>query len=238
MPTPDAILELTDLSVHYPDGTEALRGVSLAVPAGGRMGLIGPNGSGKTSLLLAVMGGLRFGGSVRVDGIELTRRTADAVRNRCGLAFQDADDQLFMPTLLEDVAFGPLNQGCSPAESADRARSAIEAVALEGLQGRVAHHLSGGQKRNAALATLLSMQVQLLLLDEPTAGLDVRSRRRLIEILSDRPEALLLASHDLEMVAELCDQVAVLEAGQIVAVGPAPAVLADRELLIRHGLAE
>ena len=231
------LLEITDLHVHYPDGTPGLDGVSLTVPEGGRVGLIGPNGAGKTSLLLGVMGALKFTGEVRVDGIALSRRTTDEVRSRCGMVFQNPDDQLFMPTLLEDVAFGPLNQGCTPEEAEQRSLEAIRDVALDGFGKRAAHHLSGGQKRNASLATILSMRVKLLLLDEPGAGLDFRSRRRLLGILAGRPEAMLLASHDLDMVRELCADVVLLEAGHVAAAGPADRVLDDAHLLARHGLA-
>jgi len=231
------ILQTQDLRVTYHDGTEALRGLTFSVAAGERVGLIGPNGAGKTSLMLAVMRGVPFEGRIVVDDVGLTRRTANDVRGRCGMTFQDADDQLFMPTLLDDVSFGPLNQGCGPAEAEAHARKAIAAVALEGLEDRCAHHLSGGQKRNAALATILSMNVKLLLLDEPGASLDFRSRRRLVEILRARDEAILLATHDLTMVADLCHRVIVLEDGQIVADAPAAEILSDADLLATHGLA-
>ena len=231
------ILDIEDLFVTYHDGTEALQGVSLALEPAQRVGLIGPNGAGKTSLLLAVMRGVPFNGRIAVDGIEVTRRTADEVRSRCGMTFQDPDDQLFMPTLLDDVAFGPLNQGCDAADARTAAIQTITAVALSGMEDRCAHHLSGGQKRNAALATILSMQVKMLLLDEPGANLDFRSRRRLIELLGSRDEAMLLATHDLGMVAQLCERVVILNDGQIRADGPAGEVLGDRDLLAAHGLA-
>jgi len=230
------ILEITDLSVRYPDGARALGGVSLAVPSGRRVALIGPNGAGKTSLLLAVMGGVKYDGRIVVDGIELSRRTANEVRSRCGMTFENPDDQLFMPSLLDDVAFGPLNQGYAADEAEARSRDAIAAVGLEGLQRRPAHHLSAGQKRNAALATILSMNVKLLLLDEPGTGLDHRSRRRLIEILAGRREAMVLATHDLDMVAELCRTVVLLDEGRIAAEGPTGEILNDSALLARHGL--
>ncbi|HUW58593.1 MAG TPA: ABC transporter ATP-binding protein [Planctomycetota bacterium] len=230
------ILDITDLSVRYPDGTTGLDGVSLSVPAGGRVGLIGPNGAGKTSLMLGVMGALKFTGQVVVDGIALSRRTVDEVRSRCGMVFQNPDDQLFMPTLLDDVAFGPLNQGCTPEEAEARSREAITSVGLFGLEKKAAHHLSGGQKRNASLATILSMRVKLLLLDEPGAGLDFRSRRRLLEILATRGEAFLLAAHDLGLVRDVCTEVVLLDDGRVVTSGAVERVLDDPKLLAAHGL--
>jgi len=231
------ILNIEDLFVTYQDGTSALRGVGLTVLPGQRVGLIGPNGAGKTSLMLAVMRSVPFTGRIMVDGVELSRRTTDEVRSRCGMTFQDPDDQLFMPTLLDDVAFGPLNQGDSPTAAEAKALHAIAMVGLEGLQGRCAHHFSGGQKRNAALATILSMQIKLLMLDEPGANLDARCRRRMIDTLHGRQEAMLLATHDLLMIGELCDRVIVLDNGQVVANGASCDILDDSDLLAAHGLA-
>jgi len=231
------VLEIENLTVDYDDGVHALRGVSLSVRPGQRVGLIGPNGSGKTTLLLAIMRGVRAEGRIVVDGIELGRGTTDQVRSRCGMTFQSADDQLFMATLLDDVAFGPLNQGKGPEEAEALARDALRAVALDGLEARTAHHLSGGQKQNAALATVLAMQVKILLLDEPGASLDLRSRRRLTAALADRPEAMLVATHDLEMIRALCTRVVVLDEGRIVADGHVETIFADTDLLAAHGLA-
>jgi energy-coupling factor transporter ATP-binding protein EcfA2 len=231
------VLDITNLSVSYPDGTEALNGVTLSVAAGSRVALIGPNGAGKTTLLLAVMGGLKFGGRILVDGIELSAGTVNEVRSRCGMTFQNPDDQLFMPTLLEDVAFGPLNQGYAPSQAEARARAAIEAAGLLGLEHRSAHHASEGQKRSASLATILSMNVKLLLLDEPGGGLDFRSRRRLTEILAGRNEAMLMATHDMDMVLALCQRVVLLDGGRVEAVGSVEEILGDTALLAGHGLA-
>lgn len=230
------LLNIDDLVVTYHDGVEALSGVRLTVRPGERIGLIGPNGAGKTSLMLAILRGVRSTGRIMVDGVALSRRTADDARNRCGMTFQDPDDQLFMPTLLDDAAFGPLNQGCDTATAEAHAREAIAAVGLAGLEGRCAHHLSGGQKRCATLATILSMRVKLLLLDEPGANLDARSRRRLIELLRPRNEAMLLATHDLDMVGELCQRVVILDDGYIVADGASNEILEDANLLAKHGL--
>ena len=231
------LLSIRQLEVTHHDQTVALRGVDLGVEPGRRVALIGPNGAGKTSLMLAVMGALPFAGRVVVDGLELGKRTLDAVRSRCGMIFQDAGDQLFMATLLEDVAFGPLNHGQEPAEAVHTAEHALEAVGLEHLGARSPHHLSGGQMRCAALATVLAMNVKLLLLDEPGANLDARSRRRLIELLAGRDEAMLLATHDLDMVGRLCERTVVLDDGRVVADGPTDAILGNRSLMEAHGLA-
>lgn len=238
MPDIPSLLEIDDLHVRYADGVDALRGVSLTMPPGERVGLIGPNGAGKTTLMLAIMHAVRFCGRIIIDTIPVNKQNEHATRNRCGMIFQDAEDQLFMPTLLDDVAFGPLNQGCAADESQRRATDAIEQVGLAGLEQRAAHHMSGGQKRAAALATVLSMRVKLLLLDEPGANLDGRSRRRLIDILAGRGEAMLLATHDLPMIRRLCSRVLLLDEGRVIADRPTAELLADDELLRAHGLAD
>jgi cobalt/nickel transport system ATP-binding protein len=233
-----AVLQIDELQVHYADGVHALRGVSLSVRAGERVGLIGPNGAGKTTLMLSIMNAVRFRGRIAVDGIEVRKKSEHEARSRCGMIFQNADDHLFMPTLLDDVAFGPLNQGCEAAEAQRRASEAIAQVGLAGLEQRSAHHMSGGQMRAAALATVLAMQVKLLLLDEPAANLDNRSRHRLIEMLDGRSEAMLLATHDLPLVRRLCSRVIVMDQGQIVADGPTDRLLNETVLLRAHGLVD
>lgn len=235
--SPD-LLRIGDLRVRYADGVDALRGVSLAIASGERVGLIGPNGAGKTTFMLAIMNAVRFTGRIAIDAIEVSKKTEHEARSRCGMIFQDAEDHLFMPTLLDDVAFGPLNQGCDPAEAQRRAVEAIAHVGLTGLEHRSAHHMSGGQKRAAALATVLAMQVRLLLLDEPGANLDCRSRRRLIDLLDGRTEAMLLATHDLPMIQRLCSRTILLDQGQIIADRPTADLLADTALLTAHGLVD
>jgi cobalt/nickel transport system ATP-binding protein len=233
-----ALLEIHDLHVRYADGVDALRGVSLTVNASERVGLIGPNGAGKTTLMLSIMNAVRFTGRIVVDAIDVCKKTEHEVRSRCGMIFQDAEDHLFMPTLLDDVAFGPLNQGCDADEAQQRAIDAIAQVGLTGLEQRSAHHMSGGQKRAAALATVLSMRVRLLLLDEPGANLDCRSRRRLIEMLAGRTEAMLLATHDLPLIRRLCSRVILVDEGLIIADRSTSDLLADAALLIAHGLVD
>ena len=231
-----ALLQVDELHVRYADDVTALCGVSLKLTPSERVGVIGPNGAGKTTLMLSIMNAVRFTGRIAVDGVEVSKRTEHETRSRCGMIFQDAEDHLFMPTLLDDVAFGPLNQGCHAEEAQRLAVEAISQVGLSGLEQRSAHHMYGGQKRAAALATVLSMRVKLLLLDEPGANLDNRSRRRLIEILDGRTEAMLLATHDLPLVRHLCSRVILMDRGQIVADRPTPNVLDDTALLIAHGL--
>jgi len=238
MSDPPALLQLENVRVHYADGVDALRGVSLVVGPGERVGLLGPNGAGKTTLMLAIMNAVRFSGRIVVDGVEVSKKTEHDARSRCGMIFQDAEDHLFMPTLLDDVAFGPLNQGCDAAESQRRAQEAIAQVGLTGLEQRSAHHMSGGQKRAAALATVLSMRVRLLLLDEPGANLDCRSRHRLIEILRCRNEAVLLATHDLPMIRRLCTRAILMDEGRTIADRPTPDLLSDAGLLGAHGLVD
>lgn len=232
------LLQVENLHVHYADGVDAIRDVSLAIKPGERVGLIGPNGAGKTTLMLSIMNALRFTGRILVDSIEVSKKTEQQTRSRCGMIFQDAEDHLFMPTLLDDVAFGPLNQGCDADEAARRANDAIAKVGLAGLKQRSAHHMSGGQKRAASLATVMSMQVKLLLLDEPGANLDGRSRHRLIDILDARTETMLLATHDLPMVRRLCSRVLLMDQGRIIADRTPDDLLADAALLHDYGVSD
>lgn len=234
----DVLLRVESLSVRYADGVVAIRDLSLAIRPGERIGLIGPNGAGKTTLMLAIMNAVPFAGRVAIDGIEVCKKTEQAARSRCGMIFQEAEDHLFMPTLLDDVTFGPLNQGCTADEALRRGEAAIAAVGLTGLEQRSAHHMSGGQKRAAALATIMAMQVKLLLLDEPGANLDGRGRRRLVEILDARSEAMLLATHDLPLVRRLCTRAILMDEGRIVADGTVEELAGDVPLLREHGVVE
>ncbi len=230
------VIEIRDFHLTYPDGREALRGVHLTLWEGEKVALVGPNGAGKSTLMLAIVGLLRGKGTLRVFREDLHDGNMRHLRARIGLVFQDPDDQLFSPTVFEDVAYGPLYAGLPEPEVRRRVVSALSQVGLEGFEGRLSHHLSTGEKKRAAIATVLAMQPQVLLLDEPSAGLDPRARRRLIEVLQALPQTMLVATHDLGLVAELLPRTVVMDNGVVVADGPTAALLADDELLERHGL--
>ncbi len=227
------LLSLEEVTVAHPGHAPMLRGLTLAMDEGERIGLIGPNGAGKTSLFQTIAGVLPArAGQIRLNGASVT---PGRFRPDVALVFQQAEDQLFCPTLAEDVAFGPRNLGLPGSEVATRTADALAACGLTGLEDRPVHQLSGGEKRRAAIAGALVMQPALLLLDEPSGGLDLRNRRRLIALLSELPPALLIASHDLELLLELCPRVVLIDAGRIRADGPARDVLGDAALMTGHG---
>ncbi len=229
-------IEVRDLHFSYPDGQAVLRGVTFRIAPGEKVALVGPNGAGKSTLLLHLNGILRGTGEIRVSGIAINDGNLPQARAAVGLVFQDADDQLFSPTVEEDVAFGPLYMGLPADAVSGRVRYALAQVGLSGFEPRLSHHLSAGEKKRAAIASVLSMNPEILVLDEPTAGLDPRARRSLIHLLKDLPQTMLAASHDLRMVAELFPRTIVLDRGQIFADGATDFVLSNRELLDAHGL--
>jgi cobalt/nickel transport system ATP-binding protein len=231
-------LALSVRGLRFSYGAEhvALRGVDLDLAEGEKVALLGPNGAGKSTLMLHLNGLLRGEGTVRVGDVEVRPETLATVRAKVGLVFQDADDQLFCPTVFDDVAFGPLYMGLDEAAVRERVGKALEAVGMGGAGGRVPYQLSGGEKKRVSIATVLSMEPSILVLDEPTAGLDPRGRRELMELLRSLPQTMLVATHDLDMARDLCTRVVVLDAGQVVADGPAAEVLADVALLEAHGL--
>jgi cobalt/nickel transport system ATP-binding protein len=225
-----------DLRFRYPDGRLALDGIDLHVGHGERVAVLGPNGAGKTTLMLHLNGLLTGAGELEVAGIEVGRRTLRELRARVGLVFQDPDDQLFMPTVREDVAFGPLNLGLSRAEASGRVDEALAAVRMEHVADRAPHQLSLGQRRRVAIATVLAMRPSLLVLDEPSANLDPRARRELLEVLDAVATTMLVVTHDLPFAASLCSRAVVLSAGRIVADDACPAILGDAGLLARYDL--
>ena len=220
------------LRYRYPNGVVGLDGVDLMVAEGERVAVLGPNGAGKTTLMLHLNGLLRGDGELDVAGI----RDARELRAAVGLVFQDPDDQLFMPTVGEDVAFGPLNLGLTRDEVTARVRVALAAVRMSHVEDRAPHQLSLGQRRRVAIATVLAMRPRLLVLDEPSANLDPRARRELLEVLERIERTMLVTTHDLPLAAELCERAVILSGGRVAADGPCAEILADEELLAAHDL--
>jgi cobalt/nickel transport system ATP-binding protein len=224
------------LSYSYPNGQPALDGLELHVEHGERVAVLGPNGAGKTTLMLHLNGLMRGSGSLEVAGLEVGDRTLAELRTRVGLVFQDPDDQLFMPTVAEDVAFGPLNQSLTREEVERRVRQALASVRMSGAAERAPYQLSMGERRRVAVATVLAMRPSLLVLDEPSANLDPRARRELVDILAGIERTMLVTTHDLPLAAELCERAVILAGGRIVADGGCHELLADAELLAAHDL--
>lgn len=221
-------VRFSDVHYSYPDGTEALRGVSFCVTHGERVALLGLNGCGKSTLLLHTNGLLLpTQGEVNIGDVPVTRKTLPAVRRTVGMVFQNPDDMLFMPTVYDDVAFGPRNMKLPETEVDRRVRDALAAVGLAGCDDKPAFRLSGGQRRSAAIASVLSMEPDILVLDEPTSNLDLRARRNLIDLLKTFSHTIILATHDLDMALELCPRSLLMRDGLIAAAGPTPALTAQ-----------
>jgi cobalt/nickel transport system ATP-binding protein len=230
------VLQVRDLHFSYHDGHAALRGVTFQMCEGDKVALVGPNGAGKSTLMLHLNGILNGKGEVGVGGKRLTRDNLPAIRAMVGLVFQNPDDQLFSPTVFEDVAFGPLYMGLPMKDVEARVHSALDAVRMSGFRDRLSHHLSVGEKKRIAIATVLSMEPQILVLDEPSAGLDPRARRTLINLLRELPITMLVSTHDMRLVQELFPRTIVMDEGQIVADGRTNDILENEELLTAHGL--
>ncbi len=230
-------LQVSRLAYAYPDGTQALYGVDLSIARGERVALLGPNGAGKTTLVMHLNGILTAGhGSVSVAGLPVRANTLKEIRRRVGLVFQDPDDQLFMPTVRDDVAFGPVNLGVRGEELERRIKDALDRVGMLEAIDRPPHHLSYGQRRRVAVATVLAMEPEILVLDEPSSNLDPASRRELAEILRSLDVTVLMVTHDLPYALELCPRSLILSGGVIAADGPTRELLADTELLASHRL--
>jgi cobalt/nickel transport system ATP-binding protein len=234
----DAAIVVSGLTYAYAGGVRALAGVSFTVEAGASVGLVGPNGAGKTSLFLCLCGVLSVAaGMARLGGLDPgVAGQRRQLPGKVGFVFQNSDDQLFNATVFDDVAFGPLNLGLAADEVRRRVTAALAQVELAGFEERVPFHLSGGEKRRVAIAGVLAMQPEILLLDEPSMYLDPRGRRELIRLLNALPVTKVIASHDLELLLQTCARVVLLDRGCVVADGPAAKVLADAALMEAHGL--
>lgn len=231
------ILRCENISFQYEKGRYTLTDCSFEIPNGVRMGLIGCNGAGKSTLLKLITGLLKpAGGRIEVGGLEVCRSNLAAVRQKAGFVFQEAENQLFMPTVCEDVAFGPSNYGLSGGELEEAVSAALESLGIEGLRDRRITRLSGGEKKLVSLASVLVMKPELLILDEPTTALDPGNRRLLINILKGLAQAELIASHDLDMIWDTCSEVILLADGHVAARGTTEKILTDKELLEANGL--
>lgn len=230
-------LEVRDLHFAYPDGQEAIQNMSFVIHHGESVGIIGANGAGKSTLLMLLMGVLfPDRGEVLVGDVHVTKKTLPLIRQRLGIVFQNPDDQLFMTTVYDDVAFGPRNYKLDEREVKSRVEQALEMVGITHLKDRAPFKLSGGEKRAAAIASVLSMLPDVLIMDEPTAALDPKSRRRIIRLLNGFGHTKIITSHDLDMTYETCDRIIVIKDGEIAADGPKAEILTNAELLDRCGL--
>ncbi|MBI1386988.1 MAG: ATP-binding cassette domain-containing protein [bacterium] len=233
------LIEIDGLRYHYPDGRSALNGIDLHVKHGERVGLVGPNGAGKTTLFLTLAGVIdSFEGEVSVAGCDLTTPEGrKEVHRKLGIVFQQTDDQLFHASVEEDIAFGPLNLGADEAEVRRRVDCALSSVGLnEDFKNRLPFHLSGGEKRRVAIAGVLAMEPDVLLLDEPSSDLDPRGRRELVQILDRLPITRVISSHNLDFICETCERVVIIDGGVVRASGPTHEILADEDLMLKHGL--
>jgi cobalt/nickel transport system ATP-binding protein len=230
------VLQVHDLYFSYPDGHAALCGITFHMCSGEKAALVGPNGAGKSTLMLHLNGILTGRGEIEIGGMRLTRDNLPVIRSMVGLVFQNPDDQLFSPTVFEDVAFGPLHMGLPEDEVRARVDAALEAVKMSAYRDRLSHHLSVGEKKRISIATVLSMNPSLLVLDEPSAGLDPRARRTLINLLRELPITMLISTHDMALVNELFTRTIVMDHGEIVADGETREILENEELLAAHGL--
>jgi cobalt/nickel transport system ATP-binding protein len=232
----DAIIEISDLSFSYPDGKQALREINLTIMPGEKIALVGANGAGKSTLLLHLNGILEGSGKIVVSGMPLQKNNLGHIRALVGVVFQNPDDQLFSPTVFDDIAYGPIYQGLDKPAVQQRVQQALNSVHMGEYADRNPYHLSGGEKKRIAIATVLSMQPQILILDEPTAGLDPRARRELIELLQELSQTMLIATHDLALAEWLTPRILLMDHGRIVADDTSAKILYDDDLLVVNGL--
>lgn len=229
----EPIIIIEELSYSYPDGTQALRNVSLNVFPGEKVGIIGANGAGKSTLILHLNGLFLTDGKVEIGGTPVSRKTVKEIRRRVGLVFQNPDDQLFCPTLYDDVAFGPRNMGIGEEKMAGIVEQTLAKVGLDGKGNRGSFHLSFGEKRRASLATVLSMSPEILVFDEPTSGLDPRGRTEIIKLLDSIGGTQIIVSHDLTNLKRMVERVVLMAEGEVIADGSVEEILSDEELLRR-----
>jgi cobalt/nickel transport system ATP-binding protein len=230
------LIQICQLSYSYPDGKEALHAIDLSVNAGEKIGIVGANGAGKSTLLLHINGVYSGEGHVVVDGLECNKKNLEKIRARVGVVFQNPDDQLFSVTVYDDVAYGPRYQGLPKDEIDKRVAIALASVQMETYADRNPYHLSGGEKKRIAIATVLSMEPEILVFDEPTAGLDPRARRELLDLMKNLPQTLLIATHDLGLIEQLTPRMIIMNAGKIVADGNSDVLLKNEKLLFDNGL--
>jgi cobalt transport protein ATP-binding subunit len=229
-------IEIENLSYQYPDGTQALSKINLSLSPGERVAILGPNGAGKSTLLLHLNGTLQGKGKVQIFGLAVSKQNLSKIRNLVGMVFQDPDDQLFLTTVYDDVAFGPLNQNLPPQEIEERVQQALGIVGMTWAVSKSAHHLSFGEKKRVAIATVLAMNPDILVLDEPTSNLDPRNRKNLLNLLASFSHTLIVATHDMDFAWQTCHRVVLLSGGRILADGAAQEILRDQELLASEGL--
>jgi len=229
-------IEIENFSYHYPDGTAALSDITLTVEKGQRVALIGPNGAGKSTLLLAMAGFIKGNGKVRIDGLEINRKNLKRIRTSIACCLENPDDQLFMPRLFDDVAFGPLNMGLETEQIKSRVSNALQTVGLAEMADKASHHLSAGQKRAAAIATVLSMTPSIITLDEPDGSLDPRNRNNLTKLLAGLSQTLIIATCNMNFAAALADRAILIDDGCVVADDIAAKIMMDSELMTAHGL--
>jgi cobalt/nickel transport system ATP-binding protein len=231
------IVEFQDVHYRYPDGTAALQGLSLRITHGESVGIVGANGAGKSTLLMHTNGYLLpQSGTVTIGDSLLAKKTRQEIRKKVGLIFQNPDDQLFMPTVFDDVAFGPLNLGLSPERVRESVHDALETVGCLGLRDKPPHHLSAGQKSAVAIAAVIAMQPDILVMDEPASHLDPKSRRALINLLRHFHHTKIVASHDLDLILDVCRRCVIIKEGRVVADGPSEEMLSNRQLLEENNL--
>ncbi|MBI4595337.1 MAG: ABC transporter ATP-binding protein [Candidatus Tectomicrobia bacterium] len=231
------VIELRDVYFNYPDGTPALNGISFKLLHGESIGIVGANGAGKSTLLLQLNGYLiPSGGTITIGDLQLNKKTRQEIRKRVGVVFQNPDDQLFMPTVYDDVAFGPLNLGLDRDKIEERVYDALKTVDCLELKDKPSHHLSSGQKGAVAIASIIAMQPDILVMDEPASHLDPKSRRYLINLLKNFQHTKIIASHDLDLILDVCQRCIVIKEGKIMADGPTEKTLSDKDLLEENNL--